>query len=527
MSAIITDQFRILNAENFVASVANTANSYYAFMGLSNPTGSGYGRTSTWNDTAGPPFPTDNINYSNHVYDTMLFGKRVTSSNTRRLVRKVNWVQGSTYDYYRHDYNPTNPSQVTNSNRLYDANYYVVNSEFRVYICLDNGTATGISTTPSASLDEPTFTDVEPSRAGTSGDGYLWKYLYTISPSDIVKFDSTEFVTVPNDWLTTTSTGIQAVRDNANSETNNNQIKVVAIDEPGLGYPQVTAKEFPILGDGEGGKVRITTNSLGQIIETQVTSGGNGYSFGRVDLSSENAGVQTATSAFAKLTPIIPPSKGHGYDIYKELGADKVLMYARFDNSSYDFSSDTVFAQVGIVKNPTILNSDTVFTDNQFSSLYSIKYETQSAAQDLSVGDQIEQTVGVGSTAKGIVASYDTETKIIKYHQDRSLYYNSATGDETDAINVRSRSPVIDFTSSSNAITKSGGSFSVNVDQNFSGVTTTLPNGRVVNLGVNFTDGLANPEINKRKGEIIYLDNRPSVTRNERQKEDVKIVLEF
>ena len=229
--------------------------------------------------------------------------------------------------------------------------------------------------------------------------------------------------------MTTTSTGIQAVRDNANSETNNNQIKVVAIDEPGLGYPQVTAKEFPILGDGEGGKVRITTNSLGQIIETQVTSGGNGYSFGRVDLSSENAGVQTATSAFAKLTPIIPPSKGHGFDIYKELGADKVLMYARFDNSSYDFASDTVFAQVGIVKNPTILNSDTVFTDNQFSSLYSIKYETQSASQDLVVGDQIEQTVGVGSTAKGIVASYDTETKIIKYYQDRSLYYNAATGD--------------------------------------------------------------------------------------------------
>ena len=527
MSAIITDQFRILNAENFVASVANTANSYYAFMSLSNPTGSGYGRTSTWNDIGGPPFPTDNINYSNHVYDTMLFGKRVTSSNTRRLVRKVNWIQGSTYDYYRHDYSATNQAQVTNSSRLYDSNYYVVNSEFRVYICLDNGTAAGISTSPSASLHEPTFTDVEPSRAGTSGDGYLWKYLYTISPSDIVKFDSTEYITVPNDWLTTTSTGIQAVRDNADSEVNNNQIKIVAIDEPGLGYPQFTAKEFPILGDGQGGKVRVTTNSLGQIIETQVTSGGSGYSFGRVDLSSENTGVQTATSAFARLTPIIPPSKGHGYNVYKELGADKVLMYARFDNSSYDFADDTIFAQVGIVKNPTILNSDTVFTDNQFSSLYSVKYETQSSAQDLSVGDTIQQTVGVGSTAKGIVASYDTETKIIKYYQDRSLYYNSSTGDETDATDVRSRSPIINFTSSANAITKSGGSFSVNVDQNFSGVTTTLANGRVVNLGVNFTDGLANPEINKRKGEIIYLDNRPSVTRNERQKEDVKIVLEF
>ena len=527
MSAIITDQFRILNAENFVASVANTANSYYAFMSLSNPTGSGYGRTSTWNDLGGPPFPTDNINYSNHVYDTMLFGKRVTSSNTRRLIRKVNWVQGSTYDYYRHDYSGTNAAQVTNSNRLYDSNYYVVNSEFRVYICLDNGTATGISTTPSASLDEPTFTDVEPSRAGTSGDGYLWKYLYTINPSDIVKFDSTEYITVPNDWLTTTNTGIQAVRDNADSEVNNNQIKIVAIDEPGLGYPQFTAKEFPILGDGEGGRVRLTTNSLGQIIETQVTSGGSGYSFGRVDLSSENAGVQTATSAFAKLTAIIPPSRGHGFNVYKELGADKVLMYARFDNSSYDFSDDTIFAQVGIVKNPTILNSNTIFTDNQFSALFSIKYETQSAAQDLVIGDTIEQTVGVGSTAKGIVASYDTETKIIRYYQDRSLYYNASTGDETDATDVRSRAPVLEFTSSSNAITKSGGSFSVNVDQNFSEITTTLNNGKVVNLGVNFTDGLASLEINKRKGEVIYLDNRPSVTRNERQKEDVKIVLEF
>ena len=145
----------------------------------------------------------------------------------------------------------------------------------------------------------------------------------------------------------------------------------------------------------------------------------------------------------------------------------------------------------------------------------------------MNIGDKIEQTVGVGTTARGIVASYDTETRVIKYYQDRSLYYNIGTGDEKDAVDVNTRAPVVNFTSSANAITKSGGSFSVNVDQNFSGVTTTLTSGRVVNLGVNFTNGLANPEINKRKGEIIYLDNRPSVTRNERQKEDVKIVLEF
>ena len=37
MAAIITDQLRILNCENFVAGVASTSNSYYSWLGLPNP----------------------------------------------------------------------------------------------------------------------------------------------------------------------------------------------------------------------------------------------------------------------------------------------------------------------------------------------------------------------------------------------------------------------------------------------------------------------------------------------------------
>ena len=70
MSAVVTDQFRISNAGNFVDSVTDTNNNYYVFLGLSNPVilapdGSpsetlvGFGRTSTWN--ASPPNPIDNI----------------------------------------------------------------------------------------------------------------------------------------------------------------------------------------------------------------------------------------------------------------------------------------------------------------------------------------------------------------------------------------------------------------------------------------------------------------------------------
>ena len=50
MSAIVTDQFRILNANNFVDSVESTNNSYYVFVGLPNPEANvGYGRSTTWN----------------------------------------------------------------------------------------------------------------------------------------------------------------------------------------------------------------------------------------------------------------------------------------------------------------------------------------------------------------------------------------------------------------------------------------------------------------------------------------------
>jgi hypothetical protein len=340
-----------------------------------------------------------------------------------------------------------------------------------------------------------------------------------------VKFDSTEYIAVPNDWETTTDSDVKVVRDNGDSDTNSNQIKVVSIDEAGTGYSFLSSPiEVDIVGDGTGGKVRILTNTQGQIISAQVTNGGKGYSYARVDLSSING----AATKFAKLTPIIPPSKGHGYNAYKELGTDKVLIYTRFDASSYDFASDTKFAQVGLIRNPTAIGvAGTNFLQtSEFSALKALKF-TGDTTQVLGIGTMIEQSItGVG-TARGFVASYDIDTKVIKYFQDRSLSYNQSTFDATDSKEVNNQAPVINFQSGASANAVTSTAFSVSVDATFSGISTTTPAGKVVDLGVQFTNGIADAEINKRSGEIIYLDNRPSITRNVRQKEDIKIVLEF
>ncbi len=501
MSAFVTDQFRILNAGSFVESISN--NSYYAFLGLSNPTSIGFGRDTNW-DTSTTNNPVDNFQYLSHYRDTSLFGKKITTENARRVIRKVEWVANTPYDMYRHDYRQGNEAPVSKTVRLYDANYYIITSEFKVYICLDNGSS-GVNPTVTGSAIEPTQTDVEPV---TFSDGYRWKYLFSISPSDVIKFDSTEYITVPNDWLTTTDSSIQIVREGGDSDTNNNQLKVVYIEDGGSGYNQGATAD--IIGDGTGGKVSITVDSAGTITDVAVTNGGKGYTYGIIDLPP------SSPSDTAKLIPIIPPSKGHGYNIYEELGTDKVLMYARFDDSTKDFPIDTKFAQVGIIKNPEEFSgAGTTFTGNAFSSLSSIGL---SESRDVIIGEQITQSV---TGAKGYVASFDKDTKVLKYYQDRSLYF----GNKVDQTLSNSTSNIIAF-DSTNIIefVESGGTSSINTDLNGSVVVL---NSKQINLGVNFTDGLADPQINKKTGTIIYIDNRPTVQRDSRQKEDIKIILEF
>jgi hypothetical protein len=514
MAAIVTDQFRIFNATNFIDSVTSDNDSYYVFLGLDNPSQVGFGRTTNWDINV--PNPTDNFEYSSHYRDTSLFGKKITSSNIRRLIRNVTWTPNTSYDMYRHDYSITNRAPNTNSSRLYDANYYVVNSDYRVYICIDNGSS-NVNPKGNKSQDEPKFTDFEPSSAGTSGDGYLWKYLFTVTPSDIIKFDSTEYFVVPNDWKTSIESQIVSVRENGNSSiTNQNQIKKVYIANGGSGY---SSGVVDIVGDGVGGRVLIDVNSSGSIVSTSIVSGGYGYTWGIVDLGTLQPGGSLPNPA--KLIPIIPPSKGHGYDLYAELGADKVLVYARFDDSTKDFPIDTKFAQVGIIKNPTMFSSDTnIFTGNQYSSLYSIKLSQNLSGSPI-IGQKITQNLANGKVAKGYVASYDAETKVLKYFQDRSLYFNNSL-DQIDYNSVTEDSPVYNFESSANPISP----FSGSIHTSFSGITTTIGN-KNINLETVFTNGLANPEINKKTGDIIYIDNRPLVTRDIRQKEDIKIILEF
>ena len=71
-----------------------------------------------------------------------------------------------------------------------------------------------------------------------------------------------------------------------------------------------------------------------------------------------------------------------------------------------------------------------------------------------------------------------------------------------------------------------GSATTLAIQTSFTGVSTDVLN-RTYYLGQSFTQGVSQPEVKKYSGNIIYVDNRPSILRSTNQKEDIKVILQF
>ena len=518
MPAIISDQFRIMNAETFIKSfvgVGNTTNTYYTFIGQPNALNSQANGSASWGE--GLP-PLDGFKEESEIKETIISMKKVTTSDVRRMIRKKTWESGFTYEMYRHDYTIYNLSPITNSPSLYDANYYVINDDLRVYICLHNG-ADPENPKGRPSIDKPEFVDLEPRPAGTSGDGYIWKHLYTIKPSEIVKFDSIEFIPVPEDWGT--------VGESISIKNNSidGKVQILTTTNRGSGYSPIseTFTNIPILGDGTGGKATIVVDSFGKVSDAYITDGGTGYTKGIIQFEPGAPGIPSIlsnTETIATFDVIIPPKGGHGYDIYRELGAYRVLVYSRYntDETNPDTILGNDFARIGIIKNPTKITSDVEPLDiAEVSALKALKLTgAATSLTTYAVDSKITQTTSAETTAMGFVASWDNITGVLKYYK--------SVGIATVGVGYK----INEFSSTGSSLVINGAALgsSLSIDVDFTGISTII-NNRTYQLGSNFVAGIASAEDNKKSGEIIYIDNRPPIPRSASQKEDIKIVLEF
>jgi hypothetical protein len=519
MAAIITDQLRISRAKQFVDSATN--NSYYSFIGLTDP------ETINSNWDQSPVAPIDSFNEENKIWESIVALKKIYPEDVRQVIRKISWESGIIYDMYRHDISRNRPSRPSGAISLYSANYYVVNKNYQIYICLSNGRNPNNPNGVSSQI-EPEFTDIEPR---TLSDGYIWKYLYSLSAEEILKFDSTNFVPVPKNWGEDGQSEI--IKTNA---INGGQLKIAVITNRGnfSAVPGVRNRVFnniPIKGDGTGAVASIVLNNNSQVESVFITNGGQGYTFAQLDLA---AGGVPSTLTPPTFDVIIAPSGGHGFNIYRELGAYYVSFYSRLENDEEnpDFIVGNKIARFGVIENPEKFNSIEILDDDKASSLNALKLvgitnplDYQSAV--FLPNSNITQTIGVAQTAIGKVISYDNRTGVIKYTQNREFYGVNVSDSQNSpefSLNVIPFSPGGD-------LVISGGNINLKIDVNFGtienvAISTTI-NNRTYNLGQSFIEGISNPEVKNYSGNIIYVDNRPPITRSQNQKEDIKVIIQF
>ena len=510
--ALLTDQFRIFTAKRFIKSLegadptqsdlvaGSNRDRLYVFIG----------RPQEWDNENAPPTPIDSFQEFSDTFSDMISLKRVLANDTIQVVRRIDWTPpeqttgglGYVYDMYRHDYSSTKTAS-SGATKLYDADFYVVNSQYQVYKCIYNGTS------PSDPNGKPST--VEPTGTSTSiittSDGYRWKYLYTIPVGQVLKFFSNDYMPVLSDVAVT-------------GDAVGGEIDSVVIQASGTGYNNGTYENVPIKGDGVGGRVSLVVDG-GKVVSATVTSGGSGYTFGKIVIDEVN-GIGAGTGTGAAIDVIIPPDTGHGSDPTKELGGYRVMINTKFtyDEGSGDFPTDNDYRRIGLVINPNQYGTTELTSAITLSATRAVIFSPTFTGQ-FQTDEIITQSRTVGGqqvTARGRVISWNTTTKVLKYYQNRiDGVFPEITGNLTE---FEGGNPVTGATSGTSA----------DPDINFpvvSGVSTRVINNTEYDLGMSFTNGYAKPEIEPNSGEIIYIDNRGAISRAGDQIEDIKIVIEF
>ncbi len=246
MPAIITNKFRLNNAEQFSESFSETANEvYYLGIGRPQPFGTATrpdNRTDYEGTDAAPNTPSDSIAREFYTFDDLVAAKRVQGSDVSFVIPRRNWTAGIVYDTYSHDIGEyttgstsVRKTSTSGATTLFDSTFYVLSSARNVYKCLDNnGGAT--------STDEPTGVSTS---VITTTDSYKWKFIYTLSAAQQANFLSTDFMAV--------SPNSNPGSDQANviSAAVDGSIDVVKIKTPGSGGTNGTFAGIPIRGVDE------------------------------------------------------------------------------------------------------------------------------------------------------------------------------------------------------------------------------------------------------------------------------------
>ena len=489
MAAIITEKFRTHNAKQFIEDFSESGQSNYIFIG----------RSHAWTDDTSPPAPANSQSEEIGAYEDMIALKKVSSTDISHGLVRYDWTSGTKYDEYRDDYSATNTTNVTGVSNFFDGRGYVITDEFKVYKCLKTGGSPGAYVN---STVKPTSVDT--ANPQVTGDGYMWKFMYSVVASDVIKFVTNDFIPVKtlgaksavagsgtNGGFGSTADDDGSAQWDVENAAVDGAIYHYVVTAAGSGYTldSGTTVDVAVEGDGSGAVATLTFSggALSSVAFKDTSSYGSGYkraSFPTID--SSISGISGGSGATIKA--VISPINGHGADPIEELGGNYAIVNSRleFGEGSGDFPTDNDFRRIGLIKNPVQSSDGTISSE---TSLTATNQLTVADASSISVDDLLTDAASESATT--------AKVRVV-----------SKTG------NVLKTLPVVN----------SGGEYVAfanddEVFRNGAGTKSTDVTGSGVST--------AHPEMTRFTGQILYVENRGAVSRAADQIEDIKLIIEM
>ena len=489
MAAIITEKFRTHNAKQFIEDFSESGQSNYIFIG----------RSHAWTDDTSPPAPANSESEEIQAYEDMIALKKVSSTDISHGLVRYDWTSGTKYDEYRDNYSSTNTTNVTGVSNFFDGRGYVITDEFKVYKCLKTGMSGGSTVN---STVKPTSVDT--ANPQVTGDGYMWKFMYSVVASDVIKFVTNDFIPVKtlgaksavagsgtNGGFGSTATDDGSAQWDVENAAVDGAIYHYVVTAAGSGYSNGSSGSFTVdvavEGDGSGAVATLTfaSGSLSSVAFKDTSSYGSGYKRASFPtLNSAISGLSAGTGAI--IHPVISPINGHGANPIEELGGNYAIVNSRleFGEGSGDFPTDNDFRRIGLIKNPVQSSDGTI---SSASSMTATNQLTVADASSISVDDLLTDAASESATTAKVrvVSKSSNVLKTLPVVNSGGEYVAFANSDEV----YKSGSKVTDVTGS--------------------GVSAS------------------HPEMTRFSGQILYVENRGAVSRAADQIEDIKLIIEM
>ena len=469
----------------------------------------------------------DSISDEKNSWDNMFGAKKITGNDVEFVIPRVGWTANTKYKQY--DDVVSFDELLTGNTSLNIKPMYVMTSERSVYKCLSNNVS-GNSTV------EPAGDYTSSNGNIATSDGYIWKYMFNVKPSN--KFLTNTWIPVPTSTaqldysvnaidvvdgelstIVVTNTGSSYYENNVSATllfssgcsvlTLANTTNVAAnmsvtgtgvtpgtyissVDIPNnkitlststtaAGGGGTTANQLSLTTrvyvDGDGTSIAATpvVNAAGYITKVSVTTIGIGY-------SRANAFVY-GTGSSASLRCILDPKYGHAYNPAKELGANNIMVAVKIgeidSSENGKISANTTFRQYGIFVDPHKYADANVISQANANSVVSL---TTDISVDTGAAYTLDEFVYQGtspSTASAYGFVIDQNSSVIKL------------------TNVKGS-----FTTGSSLVGASSGTSRLII-------------------------GSGTPEFQPYSGDILYTENTVKTTRADGQAENIRLIVRF